>query len=223
MKLFFLLTLMSFAGHHHQSSHDPASVHGMLIVGSHRVYLSHLPMFHSPLDYQTLLAVEFEDEAMKTYVSHLKTKNQTVYTLVPEPFVLPDMIKHPKAFQAQIFLGHFERGGKPIASTLVKVKEILYFQKFKQNAQKPEFAQGLVFGNSQEQFLAHVISSAPDFDQILKIQASSRFKALLAQNSKPIPVDFWEVPNQPLPASADLSADIKSKASLYLETRDLSD
>ena len=36
---------------------DPPAIHGMLMVGTQTIFLSHLPMFHRPHDYQVILEV----------------------------------------------------------------------------------------------------------------------------------------------------------------------
>src|SRR5262245_41628455 len=60
--------------------HDPAAVHGMAMIGESRVFLSHLPMFHRPHDYQVLLEVELSAE--------LRDVPAALHTFVPDPFEL---------------------------------------------------------------------------------------------------------------------------------------
>lgn len=151
-------------------AHDHPSVHGMLIVGKNTVYLSHLPMFHAPHDYQVIVEAEFSTEGKTAYLDNLESSSEKIYTLVPEAFVLPEMIKNPRPFKAQIYKGHFERDGVLIAENVtVEIKKVIYFKKFNPLDVKPIESHFLLFGNKQEQFLAHAISQRPDFDQILKI------------------------------------------------------
>ena len=152
------------------NAHDHPSVHGMLVLGSEKIYLSHLPMFHSPHDYQVIMEVKLSEKAMRIYQETLKESVSKVFTLVPEVFVLPEMIQRPRPFRAQLFEGHFEREGKLIVDDLeVEILRVVYFKKFNPLESRPKFGQYLLFGNTQEQFLAHIITKRPDFDQILKL------------------------------------------------------
>ncbi len=143
----------------------------MLLFGKEKVYVSHLPMFHSPHDYQLIAELELPEHALLTY---LKAKEnhpeETVFTLVPESFVLPEMVAHPRAFQASLVRGHFERGGTEIVGNVtVKIGKVLHFRKFAPDAIRPAQATYLLFGNSKESFLAHFISKRPDFDQVVEL------------------------------------------------------
>lgn len=152
------------------NAHDHPSVHGMLVIGSETVYLSHLPMFHSPHDYQVILEVKISKEALSIYQASLRSSSEKVYTLVPEVFILPEMIQNPHPFKAQLFKGPFERGGQLVANDLkVEISKVVYFKKINPNESRPKLGQYLVFGNTQEQFLAHLITRKPDFDQVLKL------------------------------------------------------
>lgn len=169
--LVMLCTQIALAqGHHHPPSGDRPSVHGMLMVGTEKIYISHLPMFHSPHDYQVILEVELSQKAQELYLKDVSQQEVgSVYTLVPEVFVLPEMVQNPRVFKAQVFRGHFERGGQPISQTEVKISKVIYFKKFSGPAARNEF---LLFGNGKEKFLAHVVTSAPDFDQVIHVQTT---------------------------------------------------
>jgi len=228
-----LLSFFNFAqGMTHTQDHP--SVHGMLMVGKSKIYLSHLPMFHSPHDYQVIIEAELSSQGKEAYLASQATSNETVYTLVPEVFVLPEMIQNPKPFSAQVFKGHFERGGTLIADNVtVSIKKVLYFKKFSPSEVKPSFGTYILFGNKSEQFLAHSITAKPDFDQILKVSfphgisslptgenvASVVFKSL--SNSTPIEksgmMDAEIVgPTKTVPVAIEIDQ------SLYLEHGDLS-
>jgi len=152
---------------------DPPSVHGMLIFGRGTTYLSHLPMFHSPHDYQAILEAELPGSAKQVLLDDQKAHpEQTVYTLVPTPFVLPDMIAKLGSFRASIVRGHFERGGVTIINcTPVMLKRVVLFQKLDENTPQPGHPSYLVFGNGGENYAAHLIHGAPDFDQVLAVEA----------------------------------------------------
>jgi len=81
--------------HHHGHAHG---VHGMLVLGGQRtetalrspVYVSHLPMFSSPHNFQVILRVG--REAARTYgdfVAHFGL--DPIFTFQPEPFSIDEL------------------------------------------------------------------------------------------------------------------------------------
>ena len=83
-------------------SHDHGrnfGVHGMLVVGAQRgdfdpsrgpVYMSHLPMFAAPHDFQVILEVQGTGAgAFGDFVAHFGPFE--VYTFEPEPFTLDEL------------------------------------------------------------------------------------------------------------------------------------
>ena len=150
--------------------HDHPSVHGMLVLGEDKIFLSHLPMYHSPHDYQAILEVSVPANVKSAYLASKEAHSEKVYTLVPESFVLPDMIAKPRPFKAKLFRGHFERGGEAITGDItVTIKNVVYFTKLNANQPRPAVSQYLSFGSGQEWFLAHVITDRPSFDQIVQL------------------------------------------------------
>jgi hypothetical protein len=153
---------------------DKPSIHGMLIFGKEKVYVSHLPMFHTPHNYQIILELGLTAKDKKKFVDdQLANPKNVVYTLVPERFVLPDMVKSPKPFKAVIYRGHFERGGSPISDSItVTIQQVVYNRRF-DDAPKPlKTTNYLLFGNEKEQFATHFINKKPDFDDIRLIKAT---------------------------------------------------
>jgi hypothetical protein len=148
---------------------DPPAVHGMLVLGEKHVYLSHLPMFHSPHDYQVIFAVSLSGAALQTYRSAKRSAPQgTLFTIVPEPFALDQMIQSPRPFQAMIYQGHFERGGTPITGWVpVSIDRVLFAKHLSPSEIRPSSATYILFGADSEYFLAHLITGGPNFDQII--------------------------------------------------------
>jgi hypothetical protein len=172
---FLFAASSAFAQHHTTGAPDKPSVHGMLFFGgvkSPAIYISHLPIFHTPHDYQVLAEIEIPDAVRSAYRKSLKANpRQTVYTLVPEVFVLPEMLANPRPFKAELYAGHFERGGKAISEKFtVNFKRILYQKKFDPQEKRSETASYLVFGDASAQYAAHLITAKPDFDQILTLK-----------------------------------------------------
>lgn len=211
--------------------HDPASVHGMAVVGNNKIYLSHLPMYHSPHDYQVILEAELDENAAAAYKNAKASSNETLYTIAPEEFVLPEMVSHPHPFKAQLFQGHFERGGVPIVDATITIKKVLVFEKLQPEGNTPG-ATYYLFGNEEEQFLAHQIKDRPNFDQILSVKADGSLVSKLIQSAGSLNLFLLDQDaNQPLMAPGfvetpgvgrRLNSKIQLLQTLYLERGDLS-
>src|SRR5215216_3684343 len=89
--------------HHHEHAHHAGhggthGVHGMLVLGGQRtdaafrspVYVSHLPMFMAPHDFQVIVRVT-GDAALRygDFVAHFGTS--VIYTFEPEPFSIDEL------------------------------------------------------------------------------------------------------------------------------------
>jgi len=187
---------MSMAGMAHAMAHDRPATHGMLVVGEDTIFLSHLPMFHAPHDYQVILQAKFRRgdlDPMSVYGRDRRQSGRKVYTLVPEPFVLPDVVSAKRSFKADLFRGHFERGGLPIATGItVDIEQVVYFHQFEPTAGHPDHAQYLLFGKGSEAFLAHLISARPDFDQVLSLPAPASVNPVVLEQGQP--VEFSALP-----------------------------
>ena len=151
---------------------DKPSAHGMLVVGTDVIYLSHLPMFHSPHNYQLIFEATLSEEELAVYRADVAAHPEALYTLAPTVrWVLPDTIREEANFTGDLYRGHFERGGAPIARGMtVKVKHIIHFRRFEANG-KGDSTQWLAFGRGREQFLAHRIQAPPDMDQVVQVSA----------------------------------------------------
>lgn len=164
----------------HQDHQEPP--HNMMVVGEKSVFLSHLPMFMSPHNFQVILEATFTSggrSVQEIYTKDRQSNKQTkMYTLEPqESFKLPSLFTpNPpsrNSFKGTIFRGHLERGGKKIAGLTnidVNVKRVIYAQQLGRGLDKSDKLTYILFGKSQELFLAHVIARPPDFDQILSVK-----------------------------------------------------
>jgi hypothetical protein len=170
--------------HHHGHTHG---VHGMLVLGGQRtdtalrspVYVSHLPMFSAPHDFQVIVRVG--GDAAKTYgdfVAHFGL--DPIFTFQPEPFSIDELDPHAPggpartSFGGNLFRGHFERGGSDIAAdTLFEVEQVIHFRRFRSGGD-PDKGQLRYhfFGQPDAAHLAHLVEGPPpDFDQVLQVEA----------------------------------------------------
>jgi hypothetical protein len=174
------------AGHgkeHDHSAHGqpdaPIGVHGMALVGEAPVYLSHLPMFMAPHNFQVILEVTLDADASRRLGdSRTRFGGDNLYTVKPEEFSIADLRPADPtgpalaAFKADIVRGHFEKGGEVIAGNAeVRVDEVIHFQElgFADKAADLEY---ILFGTEGQFFIAHRITKPPDFDQILSVNVT---------------------------------------------------
>lgn len=150
---------------------DSPSVHGMLIFGKSNTYVSHLPMFHAPHDYQVILEVELDAAAKAAFAKARQAAAQEkVWTFVPERFSLPTKVAAGQGFKGDIYEGHFERGGtKVVSAAPLTVTSVVHFRKFDPSARADKNAT-FVFGKKGELYSAHLIGAAPDFDRIAAVE-----------------------------------------------------
>lgn len=172
LSVFFTLTAMT-GQPPAADAHDPQAIHGMLLAGTGQgtVFLSHLPMFHSPHDYQAIYEARFN--AADQYAADRASTQERLYTIVPEKMDLTEVGHGIRSFKADVYRGHFERGGTMITQgARFEIVRIVYFKKFDPGAAHPQAGTYLFFGNTNESFLAHEITARPDFDQIIEVTAS---------------------------------------------------
>lgn len=160
------------------AQHDKPAVHGMVIFGTNKIYASHLPMFHSPHNYQVLLEIKFSDPIKKNAFvrdQQLHPEHAT-YTIEPVRFVLPEQIRTRSPYTANVYRGHFERGGTKILEDVrFEIVNVLHFREFESGDSRSTEPHYLVFGNSREQYAVHKITQKPDFDHIVQVSADPVF------------------------------------------------
>lgn len=169
--------------HHDADTEDEPAGHGMAMIGQKTVFLSHLPMFGSPHDYQVILEAGLArtgaDPQQVYFDDRQNNPNERLYTFSPNPFVLTRILpidgNPPKetTFVGSVFRRHFERPQPPptkIASGVtVNVKNVIHGRKFTPDAPPLENLEYILFGRGDEIFLAHLITRPPDFDQLIQV------------------------------------------------------
>ena len=70
---------------------DTTGVHGMLLFGEDVVYLSHLPMFMSPHNFQVLLEVGFDDAVHEVLRADRDASGGGLHTFEPEVFAITEL------------------------------------------------------------------------------------------------------------------------------------
>ncbi len=168
-KIFNLIVLSLLTGQ--IATADVPSTHGMLLFGDKTLYASHLPMFHAPHNYQYIfkLTLSHGEQTLSKFAEE-KTNGQKLFTLVPEVMDLTKVMDGTKKdFQAEIYSGHFERGGTNLGSIQVHVEKTILSAKLNANSAPQEFHEYLAFGENGEYFAAHIIKEKPNFDAITQL------------------------------------------------------
>jgi len=159
-----------------QPGHEAPGFHGMLVLGAERIYASHLPMFTPQHRYQGIWQVTFGEEGDQVYRDAQAANDGVIFTLAPnETFRLPELVGPRGSFRADVYLGHFERPGhrKLLDDVIVTLQQQVHWHPFLPEHARPEQLTYTLFGNGEETYLAHWISAAPDYDQIVKVTAGS--------------------------------------------------
>jgi hypothetical protein len=166
--------------HAHQEEQEPP--HNMMVVGEKSLFLSHLPMFMSPHNFQVILEATLTSgvkSVQEIYTKDRQANRQTkMYSLSPEEsFKLPSLFTPDPpsrtSFKGTIFRGHLERGGQKIPGLKnidLNVKRVIYAQQLGRGLNKSDKLSYILFGRGQELFLAHRITRPPDFDQLLSVK-----------------------------------------------------
>lgn len=112
---------------------DTPAIHGMLLFGLQKTYVSHLPMFHAPHDYQHISEVILEDLPRSFVLSQykkLQNEGQSLFTLEPSKTDLTQIIDGTqKTLLARLYQGHFERNGKLLGSVIINFEKTIYSAK----------------------------------------------------------------------------------------------
>jgi len=152
-----------------------AASHGMVIFGTDTLFVSHIPMFMTPHDWQALMQVSLshaQSDALAVYQKALTPGKQGLFTIRPKPFVLPNLLAGKiKSFQADLYRGNFEAGGKVILSNItVTVDNVLYSTQLSKSTQAADQLTYIPVEANGASFLVHQITAPKNFDHIVQIQ-----------------------------------------------------
>jgi hypothetical protein len=158
------------------SATPSAAVHGMVIFGTDTLFVSHIPMYMSPHDYQAIMQVKLthaSSDALAVYQKALGASGkQTLFTVRPKPFILPNLLNGKiKSFTADLYKGNFEQGGKIVLSNVtVTVEENLYTTQLSKSTPAAGALNYIPVETSDSSYLVHQISAPNNFDHIVQIE-----------------------------------------------------
>lgn len=140
--------------------------HGMVLFGEGgALYLSHIPMFRRPHDYQAVFAVAAKSGALPADIG------SRLYTFLPDACSLDDLLRGgQRSLRGQLYQGSFERPDArllgPARFAITRV--LLSRQLSAQLAAQPALSY-FAFPAGQRVFLVHAIGPAPSFDQLVSV------------------------------------------------------
>ena len=188
------------SGHDAGTESEKPGVHRWVVFGTDRVYLSHLSMFsmaeHAK---QVIVEAEFvepDGSASTAYAADRRSHpEQRLYTLDPEKFVMPDILptdSGPAArttVKADLYRDHVEKDNRAkelIAAGIdVRIVRVVHVHRYDPPVPPLNALEYVLFGDGEEFYLAHFITRAPDFDQILRVSVDGEHSAdLLATGSR---------------------------------------
>ena len=102
-------------GGEHGGGSDTMGLHGMLLFGTDPLYLSHLPMFGHPHNFQVILEVAFDADTEAVLRADREDGGDDLYTFAPAEFPITELdpagAGARTSIEGTIHRGHFERGG----------------------------------------------------------------------------------------------------------------
>jgi hypothetical protein len=158
----------------HAHTHpDTTAVHGMLLFGDDVHYLSHLPMFMHPHNFQVLLEVAFDDATETALRTDRENGHEGYHTFKPERFPITELDPAGTVrttLRGTVFRDHFERGGERIAAgATATIRQVVQYSELDIEAvpaaQPP--LRYLAFGAGGHVHLVHLIGARPSFDHVL--------------------------------------------------------
>ncbi len=146
--------------------------HGMVLFGgTDGIYASHMPMFHAPHDVQAVMRLRIADNAIEQSLKQKLAAAPALWSIEPEKFDLnrlrSDHQEPLTAFDAKIYEGHFERGGKArFERVRFQVESTLLFNQLDATKRSAASRKFLWLGKGREQFLIKHLDQRPDVDLI---------------------------------------------------------
>jgi hypothetical protein len=144
------------------------AVHGMVLFGKDKLYVSHIPIFQNPHNLQVVAEIKIASgvpEASQVFVDKL-------YTIRPNPFSLWDLAHGTlTSITGTIFTGSFEQGGRPIfANVKFDVSNVIYESGLAPNTPASPTLDYLAVGTPADPYLVHIIDAPNSFDQVTGIR-----------------------------------------------------
>lgn len=174
LPLLALLATAPLAAQHDAHRDSTWGSHGMVLFGERGQFLSHLPLYRAPHDWQMLLRVSLVADSAGDPLAVLRhdrgSSGHVLYTIEPEEFAHSGLAAGT-TFRATLFRGHFERGGTPILrGARFRVEQVLYRRRLEEFEANDPAGRFLVLKDVGEAYLLRRIGGAPDADHIHAVE-----------------------------------------------------
>lgn len=207
--------------HAHTDVHpDTTAVHGMLLFGGTVHYLSHLPMFMHPHNFQVLLEVGFDEATEQVLATDRVNGHEGYHTFKPERFPITELdpagATSRTSLRGTVFRDHFERGGERIAggATATIRRVVLYgVLDMEETPAGPKPLRYVAFGTGEQLHLVHRIGTRPSFDHVLTARSAD---LAASPELREIRFDATDVPDDRLAAGGPVQGLLDGPASSTL-------
>jgi hypothetical protein len=144
------------------------SVHGMVLFGSEKLYLSHIPLFGNPHNIQVVVEAKIVAGSVPSTAAFA---NQ-LYTVRPRPFSLSDLANGTlRTITGTVYLGNFESGGTPAFQNVTfEVSRTVFRRGLVQQTPKSPTLDYIAVGTPTEPYLVHILDAPSAWDHIVKVQ-----------------------------------------------------
>ncbi len=143
-------------------------VHGMVLFGSDRLYLSHIPLYTAPHNIQVVVEVKIAS-GVPADQQQFGTRNVTVK---PSAFSLHDLAHGVLTnVTGTIYFGNFESGGTPaFRNVKFEVTRVIFERAMSTSTPANPSLDYIAIGTPAQPYLVHVIDAPPSFDHIVAVR-----------------------------------------------------
>jgi plastocyanin len=161
-------------------NHETPSEHSMVVTGldPESIFLHHISLFGDTNHfYHVTLEAKLEEAAAReAYRKYRNTHADSLCILDPELFLLPEIQTGKRvSFQATFNHGKWESKIDGLQGVKVRITRIIQFRRYDPKATYPDRLTYQLYGNSKEAFLAHQVTAAPSFQQLIKLKEVPTF------------------------------------------------
>jgi plastocyanin len=155
--------------------HETPSEHSMVVTGSDPAgfFLHHIALFNDTNHYYhvTLEARLKDPAAQNAYRAYRAQNGDSLVILDPELFLLPE-IQSGKRTSFVATFNHESWDGviKGLQGVSVDIVRVIQFRRYDPKAVYPDRLTYQLYGNDKEVFLAHQVTAAPSFQQVIKLK-----------------------------------------------------
>ncbi|MFF7250248.1 hypothetical protein ACFZBU_40985 [Embleya sp. NPDC008237] len=205
------------------------AIHGLVLLGTDRIYAVHMATFAAPYDYQAVMRVT--GKAEQYHAARQRFGTSAALTVLPNPGLSFEDATRKEGFAAELFLGHFAKGGEPLGRMTVRIGKVLQHRALTPPGPSEAAALSYDHFGGVDIFMSHRLTARPDFDQVLTAQlVSDDFFPVLPALQEPEQVATVTLPERPndltgrlRPGDRVKAADreLRILAEVYLEADDL--